>query len=134
MDSTYNSQALAEVFYIITLLEKEKFDKIPTNVIDAIKSNMDQEYDVDINNLIENSKISEETTEILSVIYLKYLANQNEKGIIYELINYEKKKNIKEWPKKDIKNNVKIENQIILRKEGLFRRILNKIRYLLDKE
>ena len=44
-ETTFDRRALVEVYNILKLLEKSKFDKIPQNLIDAIRYNMDFKYE-----------------------------------------------------------------------------------------
>ena len=53
VETNFDRKALAEVYNVLIMLNKDNFDKIPKKMIEAIKENMDTEYDVQWNE-IEN--------------------------------------------------------------------------------
>jgi len=42
-DIKFDRRALTEVYQVLLMLEKDKFNKIPRDIIDGIKNNMDVE-------------------------------------------------------------------------------------------
>ena len=86
VETSFDRRALAEVYNVLIMLDKENFDKIPKKMIQAIKNNMDTEYNVQWNE-IKNGKLLEDTEKILSVLYTDYLATPEEKNIIMQLEN-----------------------------------------------
>ena len=83
VETSFDRRALAEVYNVLIMLDKENFDKIPKKMIQAIKNNMDTEYDVQWNE-IENGKLLEDTEKILSVLYTDYLAREKHNNAIRE--------------------------------------------------
>ena len=68
-ETTLDRKALTEVYSIIKLLEEDNFKKIPQNIVDAIRYNMDLKYEVDYSKLMDN-ELLEDTKKILSVLYI----------------------------------------------------------------
>ena len=104
-----NKKALAEVYEILNLLPQEEYQKIPPNLIEYIKMNMDEEVEVDIES-VENGHMLQETNNILATIYMKYLSTSKEKIVIKNLMELEKSNNAK-------KQNIKCNDEIFKRKE-----------------
>jgi len=91
-----DSKALTEVYEVLLMLDKDKFDKIPKNIIEGIKNNRDIEYEVDINDIEEN--MLSDTQKILATIYTYYLATPEEKSTIFQMIELEKKQQYGKTP------------------------------------
>ena len=125
IETKFDKRALAEAYNILIMLEREKFEKIPTNVINGIHDNMDLSYDVELEK-IEDGEILEDTEKILSEIYTEYLATPEEKEIVLRLANATLK------PREE----VKIDNQDVKvneKKENKFIKILNKLKKVFVK-
>ena len=86
VNTKFDRRALAEVYEVIIMLENKDLKKIPEKLMDAIKLNKDNEYEVDFHN-IENGEMLPDTIKILSTLYTYYLASDEEKNIIFKLIN-----------------------------------------------
>ena len=84
-------RALAEVNSVLLRLSNRQINKIPKDLVEAIKFNMDNEYHVDYNN-IEKGNMLPDTEKILSTIYANYLSTAEEKIVINKLINISKHK------------------------------------------
>lgn len=104
-----NKKALAEVYEILNLLPQEEYQKIPPNLIEYIKMNMDEEVEVDIES-VENGHMLQETNNILATIYMKYLSTSQEKIVIKNLMELEKSNNAK-------KQNIKCDDSMFSRKK-----------------
>lgn len=104
-----NKKALAEVYEILNLLPQEEYQKIPKNLIEYIKMNMDEEFEVDIES-VEDGHMLQETNNILATIYMKYLSTSQEKIVIKNLMELEKSNNAK-------KQNIKCDDSMFSRKE-----------------
>lgn len=78
-----DKRAYTEVYKLIEILPEEQKRKIPKDLIDVIKNNMDTSYkfEIDTEN-IEEIELLEDTEKILSVIYTDYLATEEERKII----------------------------------------------------
>ena len=74
VETSLDRKALAEVYNVLIMLDKENFDKIPKKMIEAIKNNMDTDYEVEWSE-IEKGNLLEDTEKILSVLYTDYLAS-----------------------------------------------------------
>ena len=88
MDSNYK-KAFTELYEILKRLKKEDLDKIPIEVIDAIKDNRDLEYEFRIDDGIDitENKFLPETRSIVLFLLRKYIADKKQKAIIEDIIN-----------------------------------------------
>lgn len=133
VNTNFDRMALAEVYNVIIMLEKEKFDKIPIKLIKAIRYNMDEDYEVEWSEL-EAGNMREDTEKILSVLYTDYLATPEEKDIIMQLENLEHKNAYKMFAKNEEKTANAQESQLtIIKKEKWIVRVFNKIKNLFFK-
>ena len=86
--NNYN-KAFTEVYEILIRLNKEDYEKIPKEVIEAIKDSRDPDYvfrfeeGVDI----ENQNYMVETRALLFNIFKDYLANSKQKPILMAMFN-----------------------------------------------
>ena len=85
-ETTLDRRALAEVYTILRALEESTLKKIPSNIVDAIRYNMDFKYEVDYSKLL-NNELLDDTKKILSVLYIDYLASYEERDVIYKMEN-----------------------------------------------
>lgn len=85
-ETTLDRRALAEVYTILRALEESILKKIPSNIVDAIRYNMDFKYEVDYSKLL-NNELLDDTKKILSVLYIDYLASYEERDVIYKMEN-----------------------------------------------
>ena len=86
--NNYN-KAFAEVYEILKRLNKEDFEKIPKEVIEAIKDSRDPEY---VFEFVEGVDIVDqnymiETRAILFNIFKDYLANSKQKQVLTTIFN-----------------------------------------------
>ena len=74
--------ALAEVADILKHIKKEERDMVPTSFIEFIEANKSKTYDVnlDYTQEISKMKLNEKTKALLSYMYIKYWANEEEKN------------------------------------------------------
>lgn len=74
-------KALTEVYDIINHLEKEIYEKIPNSFISIVEENMDKNYKVNIDYEagINNQELLPDTRAILSLIYRKFVCNEDER-------------------------------------------------------
>lgn len=93
------AKAYTEVLEILRYFSAEEYSKIPKEKIDFYKSNMDKDYDYNINPNIDLSKqyISKEANAILISLFRDYFATENQKKTLNKLLNQnqEKLENIK---------------------------------------
>ena len=137
MEDKY-TKAFKEVYLILNKSSKEEFEKIPSNFIELIETNMDKNYEpqIDYNGNFENS-VLEETLLILALIYRDYLISKEEREkLIHEEENQLEKlnesysvENLFKKRKLELKENtINIEQQLlVIKQEKWYKKILNKI-------
>lgn len=134
--------AYTEVYTILQELNEEEYNKIPPEVVEAIKvnSNEDYEYELDDELELKEQLMLPETKAILFNLFRDYLANPEQKIKIIRMQNEARQKN--ELKKQQIYNTDVFANrqkedtvqlnsektQIVKYKENIFKRILNKIK------
>lgn len=130
VNTDFDRKALAEVYEVIIMLKNEDFNKIPKEIIEAIKLNKDNEYEVDFQKLVRDEMLPD-ARQILSAIYTYYLADKEEKKVIFDLINIKKQTYVK-YPifKKSnkIEENSNIQDIITIKEQNFFTRIFEKIK------
>ena len=133
VSTKFDKKALAEVYEVLIMLDKKDLTKIPKRLVEAIKLNKDNEYEVDFQD-IEDGKILPDTIKILSTLYTYYLASEEEKNVIFKLINSKKEQHKEvDYPIfknriVDIKEPNKEQNMMIVKKDNLLKKILYKIK------
>lgn len=82
--------ALTEVFEIINHLNDNDYNKIPREVVNAIRENRNTDYLylIDESTSIDNQEISTEARAILFNLFRDYFATDKEKN---KILNYQKK-------------------------------------------
>ena len=81
LDKTVLPKAYKEVVKIIEYLPDEEYIKIPEEIIQNLKEEMDDSYIYEIDDL-ESLEVLKETEEILAVIFRDYLSTSQEKRTI----------------------------------------------------
>lgn len=135
-------KALVEVDAVLSCLDYNEYKKIPTNIIDAIENNKDEEYMYDYDEELEYEdwSLMPETKAILYNIFKKYLATEEQRKYLQQkerLENYKiesekiKKYNSENLFKKE-KEVKKVEqeenNELIVKRDSSFKRILEKLK------
>lgn len=135
-------KALVEVDAVLSCLDYNEYKKIPTNIIDAIENNKDEEYTYDYDEELEYEdwSLMPETKAILYNIFKKYLATEEQRKYLKQkerLENYKiesekiKKYNSENLFKKE-KEAKKVEqeenNELIVKRDSSFKRILEKLK------
>ena len=134
--------AYTEVYTILEDLNEEEYNKIPPEVIEAIKENRNEEYiyNLDENLELKNQQILPETKAILFNIFRDYLSTPEQKEKIISMQNEERRKNelkkqqqynndvFANKTKEIIKKEEKEPIELIEYKENIFKQILNKIK------
>lgn len=135
-------KALVEVDAVLSCLDYNEYKKIPTNIIDAIENNKDEEYTYDYDEELEYEdwSLMPETKAILYNIFKKYLATEEQRKYLQQkerLENYKiesekiKKYNSENLFKKE-KEAKKVEqeenNELIVKRDSSFKRILEKLK------
>lgn len=146
--------AYTEVYIILQDLNEEEYNKIPPEVIETLDANRNKEYEYFLDDELElkDQPMLPETKAILFNLFRDYLATPEQKTKIIRMQNEARQKNelkkqqmyntdvfanksINKTTKVD-ENEVKVNNeekQIVIYKENIFKRILNKIKSLFMK-
>ena len=136
-ETTLDRRALTEVYNIISALEKSDFDKIPRNIIDAIRCNMDLKYDFSLVKIM-NNELLEDTERILSILYTDYLATYDECDVIYKMENLKYTYNNVEYLDNKKSTIDEVKSLIIFENDNenknIFQKIINKIRKFFSKK
>ena len=130
------SIACSEVFYILTNLKQSELKKIPQKLIELICILKIDEYSptIDVNKPLEEQNLTQDTKELISLIYNKYLGSKEEKE------NYEKEYNSYIQKEQKInnfefkKNTKKEEPKALIEykpKTNIFLKIIEKIKSFL---
>lgn len=90
MENTY-SNAYTEVLEILKIVPKEQYEKIPKEELDFLEKNRNKDYNFSYD--IENPNTLRKTDAILISMYKKYIATENEKKAIEEILELNYRKN-----------------------------------------
>ena len=148
IDEAYRN-SFKEVYVILENTENKLLSKIPTNFMNFIKDNMNNDYETNIDPSvdIDKQKLLNETEAILSLIYRSYWATDEERKEFEvqdqkDFIENEEKKK-EEYPVKDIYqifeerkniNKIAIENNLmVIKKENFIKRFFKKILNIFQK-
>lgn len=135
-----SAKAYVEILEIIKYMEPECVNKIPKGLIEFFERQKDKnyEYHFDEEKDFSEQKISEETGGLLAMLALNYIANEENKEKIKEILikneeEYQKELREKYNPDNLFKDKQNIEEnepkQIILVEEKpWYKKILNKIK------
>lgn len=133
--------AYKEVYTILQELNEEEYNKIPPEIIEAIRANMNEEYEYELDAELElkDHQMLLETKAILFNLFRDYLATPEQKEKIIRMQNEERQKNeikkqkqyntdvFERKPKEKSVQNQQENTQLIEYKENIFKKILNKI-------
>ena len=139
--------AYTEVYTILQDLNEEEYKKIPLEVVDAIRLNRNEEYEYELDEELElkEQPMLPETKAILFNLFRDYLSTQEQKAKIIRMQNEERQKNELKKQKQyntDVFENKQRQNieqteecaekltetNLVIYKENIFKRILNKIK------
>lgn len=137
-----------EVFWVLYYFDNELIKKIPVKFLTYIKelaTKSDKEVNIDIQKELDEQNISEESKDLIALIYYSYIANKEEKEKIEELWNenerrYNEELNKKYNPEniferhienKENENNKNVQVYMTEYKNSIFRNILNKIKRII---
>ncbi len=142
--------AYKEVYTVLQDLNEEEYNKIPSEIIETIKENSNEEYEFVLNDELELKEqlLLPETKAILFNLFRDYLATPVQKEKIIKMQSEERKK-LEEKKKqnydsvdifktnkqKDVeeKTNNKELQIVQIKKEGFFRKLINKIKLFFKK-
>ena len=126
-------KALVEVDAVLSCLDYNEYKKIPTNIINAIENNKDEEYMYEYDEELEYEdwSLMPETKAILYNIFKQYLATEEENYKIesekikkYNSENLFKKEKGQETEKVVQEEN----NKLIVKRDLSFKKILAKLK------
>ena len=88
------TDAFTQVYVILNELDDEDYDKIPPEVIAAIRKNRNKEYQFEIDESIDlkDNNLLPEARALLFKIYRDYLATPEQKQKIIKMQNEERRK------------------------------------------
>lgn len=131
--------AYTEVYTILQDLSQEDYNKIPPEVIEAIKQNRNLNYNYELDEDLElkEQPMLPQTKAILFNLFRDYLSTPEQKEKIIKMQNEERQKNelkkkqqynIDVFETKQKENSIQTESvQLMMYKENIFKKILNKI-------
>lgn len=136
MNNTY-SCSYVEVLEILKHIPKEDYIKIPEEKIEFYKNNMDKNYIYIYNPIMP--KTLRNTDAILINLYKNYIAKEDEKQKINQILKLNEMKEEQEKQKKFRPNNIfnnHVENEninentilVVEHKETMLKKIINKIK------
>ena len=145
------TDAFTQVYVILNELDDEDYDKIPPEVVDAIRKNRNKEYQFKIDKSIDlkDNNLLPEARALLFKIYRDYLVSESQRQKILNMQNEERRKrelkkqqqyNSDIFANKETetiqKSELEIQQQSIhpvLYKESIFKKLLNIIRGFFKK-
>lgn len=133
--------AYTEVYTILQELNEEEYNKIPPEIIEAIRANRNEEYEYELDDELElkEHQMLPETKAILFNLFRDYFATPEQKKKIITMQNEERQKNeikkqaqyntyVFEREYKENSSQIERENvQLKEYRENIFKKILNKI-------
>lgn len=147
MYKTKYANAYAEVYEILSYLDKEEYNKIPKELIEVFEENRNLEYEYEVNEEqdLTNQPMLMETKAILLNIFRDYLATPEQsskiKRWLYEDREYLDQQKRKKYPGNMFKDNSKKEcnthkEDVVLpteiKKQSLIKKIFDKIKSIFE--
>lgn len=151
MNNAKYAKAYTEVLEIISYFPQDEYRKIPNNLIEYYKNNMDKNYSFSINPEIdiEKQKISKEAYAIIISIFRDFFATDKQKDMLKNLLRQNQEKKDAELrekynPDNVFKNKVNIEKReiqnfeetrlTIVQEEKWYKKIFNMIKNIFYKK
>lgn len=139
--------AYTEVYTVLQDLNQEEYDKIPPEVIKAIKENMNEQYEYYLDEELElkEQQMLPETKSILFNLFRDYLSTPEQKEKIIKMQEEERRKNelkkkekyntdvFENKTKENYNQSIEEKNELVEYKESIFKKILNKIKMMWKK-
>ena len=150
--------AFQEVYTILGYLRKEDYDKISKETIDALNENRNSDYSFKLEENIElkDQNLMPETRAILLNLFYDFYADEKQKELINDIINTQNRKTeLEKQGKYDVdvfrSNNSQVnealnanndvtesineeEKKLVIKKESIFVKIINKIKKFFIKQ
>ena len=132
------TNAFSEVYTIINILSEELTKNIPTQLLELIEKERNENYNFKYNDSlpIDEQDISSEAKAILTLIYRNYLCDSDEKKELDEIFEINEKKYYEKLTTNMFKNSQKPENneeivdntetELIVYKENVITKIIKK--------
>lgn len=137
-------KAFTELCFFLDEFDDKELEKIPKKELDYYYNNRDTTYkfECDIEEPFDNIEMMHLTEILLANIYEKYLSNDEEKQKLQKRrTEYYRKSELEKSQKydtnlfKESPKNIKPENtQIIVKKEGIIKRIITKLKSLFKRK
>lgn len=134
------ANAYKEVIEILKHVSKEDYEKIPKEKINLFEENANKEHNFiyDVNKTLDEQNVSKKAKTIIAILFRDYWATDTQREKIKAKENYDKQIREQEISQKYsnanlFKNNniekerINQNNKIVLYKESLIKRIINKI-------
>ncbi len=141
MDREYN-YAVAELLDLLKNTEDELINKVPTNLIDIWEKQVPEDYQS--KNLLteedwENIELAQKTKALIGMVYRNYWCNAEERKLYDEILRKNEEKRQAELKEKYKEEDlyrpvhqegatVEEENEMIVYKDNILTRIINKIK------
>lgn len=137
---TKYKNAYTEVYEILEQLDEEEYNKIPSEVITAIRENRNTEYEFELDEELElkEQELLPETKAILFNLFRDYLSTAEQKEKIIKMQVEERRKNEQNKSeqynsdlfdsKKKVQDIREEHTELIEYKENILKRVFNKIR------
>ena len=132
MTNNVYTNAFSEVYTIINILSEKLKKNIPTQLLELIEKEKNENYDFKYNDSlpIDEQDISSEAKAILTLIYRNYLCDSDEKKELDEIFEINEKKYYEKLTTNMFKNSQKLDNieetELIVYKENIITKIIKK--------
>ena len=138
MTNNVYTNAFSEVYTIINILSEKLKKNIPTQLLELIEKERNENYDFKYNDSlpIDEQDISSEAKAILTLIYRNYLCDSDEKKELDEIFEINEKKYYEKLTTNMFKNSQKPENneeivdntetELVVYKENFITKIIKK--------
>lgn len=146
MDREYN-YAVAELLDLLRNAEDELINKVPNNLIDIWEKQVPEDYqskqEMFSEQDVENIELAQKTKALIGMIYRNYWCDAEERKLYDEILRKNEEKRQEELkdkykeedlfrPEHQEEATVEEEKEIIVYKENIITRIINKIRELFN--
>ena len=139
-----DKKVLTEVYEILKHLSSENFNKIPSNVINLIKDNKDENYifKYDVSKSLQEQNISRDAVAVLSYINMEYLLNDRQREFI-ENLHRKNEDDLEQQKREKYNSDTLFSNQnksinkdtalVEYTKEKWYKKFINKIIYIFKR-
>ena len=127
MENLEYKKSLYQVSEIMKYISPDLRSKIPNNLISYIEKNKAKDYnwEIDKKENINNQEILPIAKQIISIIYMDYLCNEEEKNQLEKI-----------WKENQAKSEIKeidYEFRMVIYKDSIFKRAFNKLRFFFKR-